>query len=312
MAGGFFALLDDIAVLAKAAAATVDDIAAGAMKASAKTVGVVIDDAAITPQYVRGISAKRELSVVKRIALGSLRNKFLIILPTAMIFSQFAPWVLPILLIVGGTYLSFEGAEKVLAWMGKHHSEHKNIADKAETVEEFESKLISSAVRTDLILSTEIMIIALSSIEESSFWMRLGMLSFVAAVMTIAVYGTVALLVKVDDIGLHLAEKENKFVARAGLAAVKSMPTVFSLLTIVGTVAMLWVGGHILASSSHELGFHLLYDALHYVEELVHSAGPVITWFADTTVSAIFGLIAGLAVVYVISAGSVVLHKLRS
>lgn len=307
MASGFLALLDDIAVLAKAAASTVDDLASAAMKASAKAAGVVIDDAAVTPQYVRGIEPKRELSIIKRITIGSLRNKFLIILPAAMVFSTWAPWILPIFLILGGSYLAFEGGEKVLGWFGVHlHEESKEEAKSADPVE-FERTIVSGAVRTDLVLSAEIMLITLANVDVQSFWERLGVLAIVAVVMTVLVYGVVALLVKMDDIGMVLAKSKAGIVAKFGRGTVKAMPKVFSLLSIVGTVAMLWVGGHIVIKSLSDLGFTPLYDLSHWILESLSHLGGVVAWFGDTFYSAIFGLALGLLLV-----GSMtVFNKLR-
>lgn len=309
MSSGFLALLDDIAVLAKAAASSVDDLASAAMKASAKAAGVVIDDAAVTPQYVRGIEPKRELSVIKRITIGSLRNKFFIILPAAMVFSTWAPWILPIFLILGGSYLAFEGAEKVLGWFGVHlHAESKEETKAADPVE-FERNIVSGAVRTDLVLSAEIMLITLANVDVESFWERLGVLVIVAFVMTALVYGVVALLVKMDDIGMVLARSKAGMVAKLGRGTVKAMPKVFALLSIVGTVAMLWVGGHIVIKSLSDLGFAPLYDFSHWIIESLSQLGGVVAWFGDTIYSAIFGLSLGLLLVGAIIAVNKMRHR---
>lgn len=304
LASGLFALLDDIALLAKAAASSLDDMAAAAMKASAKSVGVVIDDAAVTPQYVQGIAPSRELPVVKKITLGSLRNKFLIILPVALILTTWAPWALPILLIVGGSYLAFEGAEKFLAWFGVHlHEEKKkNPVEDVQNSEEFEKKLVGGAVRTDLILSTEIMLIALSNVGHHPFWEQVGILAIIALIMTIGVYGVVALLVKMDDVGLRMAQQEKlKLTPAIGRGLVKAMPKVFDVLSIVGTVAMLWVGGHIFAKSLSDLGFTPLYDVAHHVAHWFEGfSGGVGAWIGDTLYSAVLGLVLGLIIVGVV------------
>jgi predicted DNA repair protein MutK len=274
--------------------AVVDDILAAALKASAKTAGVVIDDAAVTPQYVQGLSPARELHVVWKIALGSLRNKFLIIIPAALLLTAFAPWVLPFLLILGGTYLCFEGAEKVLEWFGVHHA-----AGESEFRDE--KKLIGGAVRTDLILSTEIMLIALADIDSDfGIWMTLGALIVIGLAMTILVYGAVALLVKIDDIGLSMMKNPARQVRRTGARIVASMPAVFRVISIVGTVAMLWVGGHLVIANLAETFWHGPYDLLHVVTHAVESAGPVVVWIADTAMSAVFGIILGLIVVAVV------------
>ncbi|RDI02130.1 hypothetical protein DEU32_10133 [Curtobacterium sp. AG1037] len=275
--------------------AVVDDILSAALKASAKTAGVVIDDAAVTPQYVQGLEPARELPVVGRIALGSLFNKFVIIIPLALLLSAFAPWVLPWLLVIGGTYLCFEGAEKVTEWFGVHHAAH---GDEQPTTE---PKLVFGAIRTDLILSTEIMLIALASLDTSlGFWPTVGALALIGAGMTALVYGAVALLVKVDDIGLQMMKQESRRTRRAGARVVAAMPTVFRVISIVGTVAMLWVGGHLVIANLAETFWSGPYDLLHVVEHAVEAAGPVVTWIVDTAVSAVLGLVLGMVVVGIV------------
>ena len=272
--------------------AVVDDILSAALKASAKSAGVVIDDAAVTPQYVEGLSPARELPVVGRIALGSLANKFLIIIPIAMVLTAFAPWVLPWLLIVGGVYLCFEGAEKVLEWFGFHHGGHGDEGGRDE------KRLVAGAVRTDLILSTEIMLIGLASLAaDLGFWMRLAVLAIIALAMTALVYGAVALLVKLDDIGLKMAKSTSEQVRHTGTRIVRSMPAVFRVISVVGTVAMLWVGGHLVLANLGEVGWHAPVDLLHGVEHALEPLGPVVVWFGDTLVSAIAGLAVGLVIV---------------
>jgi len=285
--------------------AVVDDILTAALKASAKTAGVVIDDAAVTPQYVQGLSPARELHVVWRIALGSLFNKFVIIIPLALLLSAFAPWVLPWLLILGGTYLCFEGAEKVTEWFGAHHSTD-------ETESRDERKLIFGAIRTDLILSTEIMLIALASLDpDFGIWMTLGALVVIGLAMTVVVYGAVALLVKIDDIGLKLMENSAAWVRRTGTRIVQSMPTVFRVIGIIGTAAMLWVGGHLVIANLAITFWHAPYDLLHAVTHAVESAGPVLVWVTDTMMSAVFGLILGLIIVGIVLGVSGLLKRNR-
>ena len=282
--------------------AVVDDILSAALKASAKTAGVVIDDAAVTPQYVQGLTPARELPVVWRIARGSLINKFVIIIPIALLLTAFAPWVLPFLLIIGGTYLCFEGAEKVMEWFGMHHAEaEEDVRD--------EKKLVSGAVRTDLILSTEIMLISLASLDSGlGIWMTLGALLVIGLVMTAVVYGAVALLVKIDDIGLRLMKNPSRGVRRTGARIVASMPSVFRVISIVGTVAMLWVGGHLVIANLAETFWHGPYDLLHVVTHAIEAAGPVVVWIADTAMSAVFGLVLGLIVVAIVTG----ISRLRS
>lgn len=271
--------------------AVVDDILSAALKASAKSAGVVIDDAAVTPQYVQGLTPARELPVVGRIALGSLANKFLIIIPIALLLTAFAPFVLPWLLVVGGTYLCFEGAEKVLEWFGFHHAV-------AEEGARDEKRLVAGAVRTDLVLSAEIMLIGLAAVDPTlGFWMRLAVLAIIALTMTALVYGAVALLVKLDDVGLRLAKSPSMPVRHTGERIVRSMPAVFRVISVVGTIAMLWVGGHLVLTNLGEVGWHAPLDLLHAVEHALAWGGPVVVWLGETVVSAISGLALGLVIV---------------
>ncbi|MCY1137249.1 DUF808 family protein [Actinoplanes sp. Pm04-4] len=299
MAGGLVALLDDVAVLARAAAASVDDIGAAAAKAGAKAAGVVIDDAAVTPQYVRNLAAEREVPIIKRIAIGSLRNKFLIILPAILLLSQFVPWLLTPILMLGGAYLCYEGAEKVWAKIA-HHDAHGAGEEKAPD----EKTLVGGAVRTDLILSAEIMVITLNEVIDEPFWSRLAILAVVALVMTVLVYGVVGLIVKMDDAGLRLSQLSGP-IAGFGRGLVKAMPIVLTALTIIGTAAMLWVGGHILLVGTDELGWHWLYEQVHHLEEAAHDAtgalGGLIGWLVNTIASAILGLIVGALIVLVMT-----------
>jgi predicted DNA repair protein MutK len=308
VSAGLAALLDDVAVLARAAAASVDDVGLAAAKAGSKAAGVVIDDAAVTPQYVRGLAAERELPIVKRIALGSLRNKFLIILPVILVLSQFVPWLLTPLLMIGGAYLCYEGAEKVWAKIA-HHDAHGTGEERLPD----EKTLVSGAIRTDLILSAEIMVISLNEVADQSFVYRLAILVIVAVAMTVLVYGAVGLIVKMDDVGLRLAERSGKGVARFGRRLVKAMPRVLSVLTVVGTAAMLWVGGHILLVGADELGLHFLYEFVHHMEEAAHDGtgalGGLVGWLVNTVASAIVGLIVGAVLVAVLS---VTFHRTKS
>ncbi|MFT3797825.1 DUF808 family protein [Microbacterium sp.] len=275
--------------------AVVDDILSAALKASAKSAGVVIDDAAVTPQYVQGLTPARELPVVGRIALGSLANKFVIIIPIALVLTAVAPGVLPWLLIVGGTYLCFEGAEKVLEWFGLHHGTD------AEEETRDESRLVWGAIRTDLILSTEIMLIGLAAIDTGlGFWMRLAVLALIALAMTGLVYGAVALLVKLDDIGLKMAKSSSVRVRHTGTRIVRSMPAVFRVISVVGTIAMLWVGGHLVLANLGEVGWAPPAELLHGVSHVLEPLGAVVAWAGETLVSAVAGLALGLVVVGVV------------
>ncbi len=309
MAGGLVALLDDVAVLARAAAASVDDIGVGAARASVKAAGVVVDDAAVTPQYVRGLAAQRELPIIRRIAVGSLRNKLLIILPAILLLSQFLPVLLTPILMIGGTYLCYEGAEKVWAKFGGHHETHATVEDALPD----EDTVVSGAVRTDFILSAEIMVISLNEVVDEPFVSRAVILIVVALAITVLVYGFVGLIVKMDDVGLALAERPGKAVAKIGRGLVKGMPKLLSALTVIGTAAMLWVGGHILLVGTDELGLTFLFDAVHHVEEVVKDAagavGSVAAWLVNTLASALLGLAVGALVVLVLS---LTLHRRKT
>lgn len=285
--------------------AVVDDILTAAVKASAKTAGVVIDDAAVTPQYVQGITPARELPMVGKIAIGSLVNKFVIIIPIALLLTAFAPWVLPWLLILGGSYLCFEGAEKVMEWFGAHHGPGQDEPRD-------ERKLVFGAIRTDLILSTEIMLISLASLDaDFGIWMTAGALAVVAVGMTLLVYGAVALLVKIDDIGLMMAQSSTRRVRSTGERIVRSMPGVFRIISIIGTVAMLWVGGHLVIANLAETFWAGPYDLLHAVTHALESVGPVAMWIVDTALSGLFGLVVGLIIAAIVFAVTRVLARKR-
>ncbi|GGB98300.1 DUF808 domain-containing protein [Cellulomonas carbonis] len=301
MAGGLAALLDDIAALAKLAAASVDDIGAAAGRASAKAAGVVIDDTAVTPRYVHGFTANRELPIIKRIAIGSLRNKLLFILPAALLLSQFLPWLLTPILMVGGTYLAFEGAEKIYELVTGHSKEHREVPAAARGADQ-EKAMVSGAIRTDFILSAEIMVISLNEVADEPFASRAVILVVVALGITALVYGVVALIVKMDDIGLHLATTRSGAVARLGRLLVAAMPKVLAVLSTVGIAAMLWVGGHILLVGVDELGWHAPYELVHHMEEGVAGVagiGGFLAWSVNTLASALFGLVVGALVVAV-------------
>jgi predicted DNA repair protein MutK len=308
VAGGLVALLDDVAVLARAAAASVDDIGVAAARASAKAAGVVVDDTAVTPQYVRGVTAEREAPIIRRIAVGSLRNKLLIILPAILVLSQFLPLLLTPLLMLGGAYLCYEGAEKVWHRIQGHDDAHGPV----EEVLPDEDTVVSGAVRTDFILSAEIMVISLNEVADQSFVSRAIILVVVALGITVLVYGLVGLIVKMDDAGLRLSTRPSPGVARFGRGLVKAMPRLLTALTVLGTAAMLWVGGHILLVGMHELGVDLLYDAVHALEDAAKEAtgalGGVVRWLVDTLASALLGLAVGALVVVVLN---LALHRRR-
>lgn len=293
MPSGLAALLDDVATIAKIAAASVDDVALAAGKASTKAAGVVIDDTAVTPQYVTGFTPDRELPIIWRIAKGSLKNKLLFILPAALLLSAFLPWAITPILMIGAAYLCFEGAEKVIEKFAKANGdEEESLAkDMAElTSAEHEEKMAAGAIRTDFILSAEIMAIALKDIATDipSIWGQAGALIVVAIGITFAVYGVVGLIVKMDDIGLHMAQRKNGGSQAIGRGMVLAMPKLLAFLSTVGTAAMLWVGGQIILH-----GFHI------YPGELIGVKGGVLGWVADAALCGIFGLAVGAVVVWI-------------
>lgn len=320
MSGGLVALLDDIATLAKVTASSIDDVAASAVKASAKAVGVVIDDTAVTPQYVSGLSPERELPIIGKIARGSLINKLFLILPIALLLTWLAPQVLPFLLIVGGAYLCFEGGEKVLeklGWLPGHHEEHEEGG--AASPEELEKSIVSSATRTDLILSAEIMLVSMAGLSNETGTMRVAALIGVAFFMTFFVYGLVALLVKADDFGARLARgaldpTDNRPgpVDNIGRTIVRVMPHIFSVIGVVGTVAMLWVGGHLVIANLAEVGAPVFHHVLEAAEHAVASAGGFVTWLVETLLSGIFGVILGSLIAWIVVGASALVRRLRA
>jgi predicted DNA repair protein MutK len=299
LSAGLAALLDDVAVLARAAAASVDDVAAGAGRASVKAAGVIVDDTAVTPRYVQGIQPARELPMIRRIAVGSLRNKLLFILPAALLLSELLPWLLTPILMIGGTYLCYEGAEKLWEAIGPHDSHAETPV--VEQGPEHEETLVGGAIRTDFILSAEIMVISLNEVADEALLSRAVILVVVALGITAGVYGVVALIVKMDDVGVRLARTGEGPAASFGRGLVRAMPVVLSVLSVVGIAAMLWVGGHILLVGLDDLGFSWLYDTVHHAEEVVHDAlgavGGVGAWLTNTAASAVLGLVVGAVVV---------------
>lgn len=296
---GLLALLDDVASIAKVAAASVDDVIGQAAKAGAKAAGAVIDDAAVTPKYVHGFSADRELPIIWKITKGSLRNKLLILLPAGLALSAFAPWAIPPLLMLGGAYLCYEGAEKVAHAMGFGGHGHEDYPNRDKTVEDpahLEEQKAQGAIKTDFILSAEIMTIALAAIPESNFWMEAATLATVAIMITIAVYGSVALIVKADDVGLAMAENGGSgFVRAIGRGIVRFMPGFMKTLTVVGTAAMLWVGGSIIVHGLEQMGFGWLEHTIHDIAHAVGQGQGFVEWAVKATIDGILGL--GLGIV---------------
>ena len=301
MPSGLVALLDDVALIARAAASSLDDVGAAAAKAGSKAAGVVIDDAAVTPSYVTNFTPDRELPIIWQITKGSLRNKLLILLPVALLLSAFLPGAITPLLMLGGLFLCYEGAEKVIEKLGgAHHGE--TLEDEIEDVAAFEKARISGAVRTDLILSAEIMAIALAEVSDSPLLQRGIILALVGVVITVLVYGAVAMIVKMDDVGLQLSKRDSTTAQALGRFLLRAMPWLLTVLSVVGTVAMLWVGGGIILHGLEELGWHYPADVAHAIQHAVEQAtGPVAAvtgWLSYATVSAIVGLILGAIVAF--------------
>lgn len=303
MPTGLVALLDDISVIARAAASSLDDVSAAAAKAGSKAAGVVIDDAAVTPSYVTEFTPDRELPVILRIAKGSLFNKLVILLPAALALSAFLPSAITPLLMAGGLFLCFEGAEKVMEKLGaEKHGE--TLADNPTDVAAFENERVSGAVRTDLILSAEIMAIALAEVSGEGLVQQGLILAVVGIAITLAVYGAVGLIVKMDDIGLHLSDKPSAIAQKTGHVLLRAMPVLLALLATVGTAAMLWVGGGIILHGLEELGVHgpagIAHAAQHAVEHATGPLGGVLGWLTYAVLSAIVGLVLGAIVAVIV------------
>lgn len=299
---GLLALLDDVAAIAKVAATSVDDIAAAAGKAGTKTAGVLIDDAAVTPRYLQGFAPARELPIVWRIARGSVFNKLAILLPVAMLLSGFAPWLIVPLLMLGGCYLCFEGAEKIFHALFPHADARIEADMSVRDPGRLEEEKVRGAIKTDFILSAEIMTIALSAIEAPNIWMQAATLAVVGLMVTVAVYGAVGLIVKMDDVGLYMAQNAYTGLGQGfGRGLVKFMPVLLKLLTVVGTAAMLWVGGSIVLHGFH--AFHIS-EPGHTIGALAEAAGAAVpqaagavAWVATAALDGVFGLVLGLLLI---------------
>jgi len=299
---GLLALLDDVAAIAKVAATSVDDIAAGAAKAGAKTAGVIIDDTAVTPRYVQGFAPARELPIIWRIARGSAFNKLMILLPVAMMLANFAPWLITPLLMLGGCYLCFEGAEKVFHALFPHADAHVEADMSVNDPSHLEEQKVRGAIKTDFILSAEIMTIALAAIEAPTVWMQAATLAAVGLMVTVAVYGAVGLIVKMDDVGLYLARNACTRAGRGvGRGLVRFMPVLLTVLSTVGTAAMLWVGGSIVLHGLHE--YHIA-EPGHTIEVLADAAASAlpqasgaVTWAVTAALDGVFGLLLGLVMI---------------
>ena len=300
MATGLVALLDDIAALTRLAAASLDDVGAAAAKAGSKAAGVVVDDAAVTPRYVVGLDPSRELPIIGRIALGSLKNKLLLLLPAALLLAAFAPWAITPILMLGGTYLSFEGAEKLIEALGGGHEEKETTGPVDPATQE--KQTISGAIRTDLILSAEIMAIALATVSGVPIVTQALVLAVVGIAITAGVYGVVALIVKMDDIGLHLARRPSALARSVGRGLVKGMPKLMAALSVIGTAAMIWVGGGILLHGAETLGFaapaHIVHDWALAAGRAAGGAGAAVEWLVGAVGAGLVGLLVGGAIAF--------------
>jgi predicted DNA repair protein MutK len=338
MSIGLIALLDDIAGLAKVAAASLDDVTAQAAKAGAKAAGVVIDDAAVTPRYVVGFSSSRELPIVGKIAVGSLKNKLIFLLPAALLLSFFAPWAITPLLMLGGAYLCYEGSEKVFEALFPHgaHQHEAAVGEAVQSAQSFEDEKVRGAIKTDFILSAEIMAITLATVPEASFWMQAAVLAVVGIGITLLVYGGVALIVKADDAGLALAvngRPVSSLLKRSdvspgagdralapvtqgfGRGLVHAMPVLLRILGIVGTAAMIWVGGGIIIHGMEGYGFaglgHAIHDVAAAAGHAVPSLGGAIEWIVSAAAAGLFGLVLGAVLIPLVHYSAVLLRSLR-
>jgi len=308
MSMGLLALLDDVAALAKVAAASVDDVAAQAAKAGAKAAGVVIDDAAVTPRYVVGFSADRELPIVRAIAWGSLRNKLLILLPTALALGALASWAILPLLMIGGAYLAYEGTEKIFeaVFPNAAHQHEFEVNPTAADAKALEAEKIASAIKTDFILSAEIMAITLAALPSGGLWSRSAVMTIVAVGITAGVYGGVAIIVKADDVGVALARNDSpnalgRLSRALGRGLVIGMPGFLRALAAVGTAAMIWVGGGILVHGLEEYGLgtiaHLIHDLAAAAAHALPRGATVVEWIVTATGAGIVGVAAGAVLI---------------
>ncbi|MBD1397090.1 DUF808 domain-containing protein [Pontibacter sp. JH31] len=301
MATGLLALLDDVAALVKVSAASLDDVPTQVAKTTGKVSGIVIDDTAVTPKYVVGLDPKRELSIIWQIAKKSVINKAIFLGPAALVLGYFAPAVIPYILMLGGAYLCFEGYEKVHSMFSKTHEPTDEPTEEMEVItpEELEKQRVNGAVRTDFILSAEIMAIAYSTVADSPLMNQIVVLLAVAIFITVAVYGFVGLIVKADDIGVHMAQgKFHPTTQKIGRGIVKAMPSFLVILGYVGTAAMLWVGAEIIA---HGLPF------MHHPMEVLGNLFPDVPflgWLVKVVVLALGGILLGAVIAQVVSMGS--------
>ena len=305
MPSGLIALLDDVATIAKLAAASLDDVGAATAKAGAKAAGVVIDDTAVTPRYVVGLAPQRELPIIGKIALGSLRNKLLFLLPAALLLTAFAPFLITPLLMIGGAYLAFEATEKIVELILHDHQHEEQLVDAMADPADLEAMQVKGAIRTDFILSAEIMAIALASLGTMSLAMTAAALTAVSFAITAGVYGAVAIIVKLDDIGLHLAERRNRAARAFGDGLVHVVPKLLSALSGIGTAAMLWVGGGIIVHGLEVMNVaavipHTLHDWAVAIGDRMGAFGGLAEWLVTALGGAVAGLVIGAIIVVIV------------
>jgi uncharacterized protein len=305
MPSGLIALLDDVATIAKLAASSLDDVAGAAGKATTKATGVVIDDTAVTPRYVVGLAPERELPIIGKIAWGSIKNKILLLLPAALLLTAFAPFLVTPLLMIGGAYLAFEATEKILEKLLHEHEHEEQLVDAMADPDDLEKMQVKGAIRTDFILSAEIMAIALASLEHLTLLTTAIALVVVAVAITAGVYGVVALIVKLDDIGLHMAQRRRPSTRALGKALVRTVPPILTGLSAMGTAAMLWVGGGILLHGMEEMGIvaavpHAIHELAHRISDHAGSVSAVVAWVVNAVGGAVAGLVIGAIIVVIV------------
>ena len=299
---GLLALLDDVAAIAKVAASSIDDIVGAAAKSGAKAAGVVIDDAAVTPKYAHGFSPERELPIIWRIAKGSARNKLLVLLPAALVLSTFLPQAITPLLMLGGLYLCFEGAEKLFHALFPHGDAVVAMDFDTKDPAHLEEESVAGAIKTDFVLSAEIMTIALAALPDSALWIEAITLAIVGIGITVLVYGSVALIVKMDDVGLFMANNGRFAPTRAlGRGLVLGMPVLMAVLSVIGTAAMLWVGGSILTHGAEVLGwawpYHTIEVAAEHAAALLPALHGAIKWLVTAALDGVVGAAIGVVLI---------------
>jgi uncharacterized protein len=298
MSGGLLALLDDVAAIAKVAAASLDDVGAMVEKAAIKATGIVIDDAAVTPRYVVGFAAERELPIIGKIALGSLMNKMLYLLPGGLLLNLIAPWAITPLLMAGGVYLCFEGYEKIRSLFVPQHEAHSDVrSESIVNAKVLEDEKIASAIRTDLILSAEIMALTLADVSKSPFGTQIVVLAAVGIGITLLVYGVVALIVKADDAGMAMVRTGRATAVTVGRILVRGMPVLLKWLSLIGTAAMLWVGGGIIIHGLAGYGWHGLEHVTHDIAKFASASLGIFAglgnWFVSAALAGVLGIVVG-------------------